>query len=238
MVICLSVQPHPSEQNACGSSFQKSLYTFVLPSGCNNGYPWTVTFFFFYFSKYKFWFMILNAFLWHMAIRCSLGDWCWKAHHCMLNARVFFGQCVLYKPDTLALYIWSNFKFSSCINFCSFMCSILDTSQSQWPCSLRCVFMAAHLLGLWVRILLGYGCLSFVGVVCGLAEFSATGWSLIQRNPTECGVCECDHEASTVTWPWPTRGCHAMGKKTLDTNSPCRAAVLWIPFCNLGIVNH
>ena len=156
--------------------------------------------------------MILNAFLWHMAIRCSLGDWCWKAHHCMLNARVFFGQCVLYKPDTLALYIWSNFKFSSCINFCSFMCSILDTSQSQWPCSLRCVFMAAHLLGLWVRILLGYGCLSFVGVVCGLAEFSATGWSLIQRSMTEWGVSEFDREVSIMRTPWSTEG-RCVGEK-------------------------
>ena len=118
------------------------------------------------------------------------------------------------------------------------MCSILDSCQSQSPCSLRHVFMAAHLLGLWVRILVGYGCLSFVGVVCGLAEVSATGWSLIQRNPTKFGVSECDHEASTMKRPWPTRGCHAMGKKTLGTSSPCRAAVLWIPFCNLNMVNH
>ena len=35
--------------------------------------------------------------------------------------------------------------------------------------------MASHLLGLWGWILLGYGCLSFVGVVCGPAEVSATG---------------------------------------------------------------
>jgi hypothetical protein len=101
---------------------------------------------------------------------------------------VFFGQCFLYKLDSLALYVWSNFKFSSCINFRSFMCSILDTSQSQWSCSLRNVCMAAHLLGLWVWILLFYGCLSFVSVVCGLAEVSATGWSLIQSRPTDCGV--------------------------------------------------
>jgi len=114
------------------------------------------------------------------------------------------------------------------------MCSILDTSRSQWPCSLRRVFMTAHLLGLWVWILLGYGCLSFVGVVCGLAEVSATGWSLIQRNPTEFGVSDCDHEASTMKRPWPTRGCHAM-EKTLDTSSPSRAAVSWIPFCNVNL---
>jgi hypothetical protein len=27
-------------------------------------------------------------------------------------------------------------------------------------------------------------------------EFSASGWSLIQGSPTECGVFECVHEAS------------------------------------------
>jgi len=118
------------------------------------------------------------------------------------------------------------------------MHSILDTSQSQWPCSLRHVFMAAHFLGLWVWILLVYGCLSFVSVVCGLAEVSATSWSLIQRNPTKFGVSDCDHEASTMKRPWPTRGCHAMERKTLDTNSSCRAAVSWIPFCNVNMVNH
>jgi hypothetical protein len=40
-----------------------------------------------------------------------------------------------------------------------------------------------------------HGCLSPVGVVCCQVEVSATGWSLFQRSPTECGVSECDHEA-------------------------------------------
>jgi hypothetical protein len=35
-----------------------------------------------------------------------------------------------------------------------------------------------------------------VSVVCCQVEVSASGWSLIQRNPTECGVSECDREAS------------------------------------------
>jgi hypothetical protein len=42
----------------------------------------------------------------------------------------------------------------------------------------------------------GHGCLSLVSVVCCLVEVSATGWSLVQRSPTECGVSECDREAS------------------------------------------
>jgi hypothetical protein len=43
---------------------------------------------------------------------------------------------------------------------------------------------------------LGHGCLSLVIVVCCQVEVSVTGWSLVQRSPTECGVSECDREAS------------------------------------------
>jgi hypothetical protein len=38
---------------------------------------------------------------------------------------------------------------------------------------------------------------SLVSVVCCQVEVSATSWSLVQRNPTECGVSKkCDREAS------------------------------------------
>jgi hypothetical protein len=42
-------------------------------------------------------------------------------------------------------------------------------------------------------------------------EVSASGWSLVQRSPTECGVSECDREASVMRRARPTRGCSAMG---------------------------
>jgi hypothetical protein len=36
-----------------------------------------------------------------------------------------------------------------------------------------------------------------VSVVCCQVEVSATGWSLVQRSPTECGMSNvCDREAS------------------------------------------
>jgi hypothetical protein len=60
---------------------------------------------------------------------------------------------------------------------------------------------------------LGYGCLSLVSVVCCEVEVSASGWSLVKRSPTECGVSECDHEASIMRRAWPNRGCCAMEKK-------------------------
>ena len=33
------------------------------------------------------------------------------------------------------------------------------------------------------------GCLSLVNAVCWQVEISATGRSLVQRSPTDCGVC-------------------------------------------------
>jgi hypothetical protein len=44
----------------------------------------------------------------------------------------------------------------------------------------------------------GHGCLSPVSVVCCQVEVSASGCSLVQGSPTECGVFECDREASVV----------------------------------------
>jgi len=72
---------------------------------------------------------------------------------------------------------------------------------------------AARLLGLWVRIPPGHGCLSHVSVVCCQVDVSASGWLLVQRSPTECGVSECDHETSTMRWPWPTGGFLHHGKR-------------------------
>jgi hypothetical protein len=34
----------------------------------------------------------------------------------------------------------------------------------------------------------------------------------VKRSPTECGVSECDREASTLRRPWPRRGCCTIKK--------------------------
>jgi hypothetical protein len=57
-----------------------------------------------------------------------------------------------------------------------------------------------------------------VSVVCCQVEVSATGWSLVQRSPTECGVSECDREASIMRRPRPLRGCYAIEKKKYNAN--------------------
>ena len=41
-----------------------------------------------------------------------------------------------------------------------------------------------------------HGCLSVLSAVC--CQVSVTVWSLVQRSPTECGVSDCDREASTI----------------------------------------
>jgi hypothetical protein len=46
---------------------------------------------------------------------------------------------------------------------------------------------------------------------CCPAEAYFSGLSLVQRDPTECGVSECDHDASVMRRPWPIKGCCAMG---------------------------
>jgi hypothetical protein len=58
----------------------------------------------------------------------------------------------------------------------------------------------------------GHGCLSLVSVMCWHIEVFLKGWSLVQRIPTECGVSECDCEASILRRRWPTRGCCTIGK--------------------------
>ena len=49
-----------------------------------------------------------------------------------------------------------------------------------------------------------------MSVVCWPVKVSASGFSLVQRSPTDCGVSECGREGSTMRRTWPTRGCCVM----------------------------
>jgi hypothetical protein len=72
-------------------------------------------------------------------------------------------------------------------------------SRSRWPRGLQplvcwdCGFESRRV----------HGCLSLVSVVCCQVEVSATGRSLVQRSPTDCGVSEWNVETSTRRRPWP-----------------------------------
>ena len=94
------------------------------------------------------------------------------------------------------------------------MCSSTFTVvQSILPIPVAVRSKAARLLGLRVRIPAGWGGehgnLSVVSVVFCHVKVSATGRSLVQRSPTDCGVSECNREASTIMKPWLTKGCQA-----------------------------
>ena len=51
----------------------------------------------------------------------------------------------------------------------------------------------------------GHGSLFLVSVVCGQVEVSATGRTLVQRTPSECGESQCDLGTSTMRRPRPNR---------------------------------
>jgi len=80
-------------------------------------------------------------------------------------------------------------------------------SRSQWPCGLGCDTAAARLLGICVRM---PPWISASCRCCVLSEtIYATDCSVVQRSPNECGVPECDREASIMRRPWPAGGCCA-----------------------------
>jgi hypothetical protein len=59
-------------------------------------------------------------------------------------------------------------------------------------------------------------CLLWV-LLCCQVEVSTSGWSLVQRSPTECGVSKkCDREALIMKRPWPTRSCCAWNKMCIS----------------------
>ena len=69
------------------------------------------------------------------------------------------------------------------------------SSRCHWPRRLNLGFEVA--CGFESRR--GHGCLSVVSVVsvvCCWVEFSATGWSLVQRSPADCGASLCDRRSS------------------------------------------
>ena len=82
--------------------------------------------------------------------------------------------------------------------------------RSQWSRGLRRGSAAARMLGLPVRF--PAGGIDVCGECCVLSgrEVSASGWSLVQTNPTNCSVSEFDREDSMRSWP--TWGSCAMGR--------------------------
>jgi hypothetical protein len=96
------------------------------------------------------------------------------------------GQLLTIKYSAFIRYMINvvNYALYNTINLC--VC-IWTCCGSQWPQCLRRGSAAAHLLRLWVEILLGAGCLSVVSVVCHQLVF-AMSRSLVQWSPTFFGM--------------------------------------------------
>ena len=92
-------------------------------------------------------------------------------------------------------------------------CQNVYFSRYQWPRGLRCGSAAVRSLRLRVRI----PPVAWMPVLCENSVLSGRSlcvdWSLVQRSPTECGVSECDGEASIMRRLWPATGCYATERK-------------------------
>jgi len=75
--------------------------------------------------------------------------------------------------------------------------AVYSVGRSRWPRDIRRGYAAARLLGLRVRIPPG-AWMSLVSAVRCQVDVSATGRSILQRSPIECGVSECHLETSTI----------------------------------------
>ena len=85
--------------------------------------------------------------------------------------------------------------------------------RSLWPCGLRRGLLS---LACWnCRFESHSGAWMWL---CCHAEVSATGRSLVQRAPAECGMSECDLETSTTNRLWPTGTAKPLQKPYLILN--------------------
>jgi hypothetical protein len=124
-----------------------------------------------------------------------------------IHQQIAWKQCVFGDATTVLANMHIPSKFL-CFSLCwcgmwnfyreyVFRCKkSCDTELSikcrpQWPRGLSCRSSAARLLRSWFRIPPGHGYLSVVSVVCCQVEVSATGWSFVQRSPTDCGGSLC-----------------------------------------------
>jgi len=81
-----------------------------------------------------------------------------------------------------------------------------------------CMCMYVYMC-VYVMYVCMYVSMYVVSVVYCQVELPASGCSLVQRIPTECGVSECDREARIVRRPWLAGGCWAMGKAMIEVSS-------------------
>ena len=103
--------------------------------------------------------------------------------------------------------------------------------QSQWP---LCLWqLACWDWGFESRR--GHRHLSLLCVVCCQVEGSVSEWSLVHLSPNECGVSECDHEASIMRKSWPSRG--SCAKKKIGSIILGYYFDWWITFWSFSVLS-
>jgi hypothetical protein len=121
------------------------------------------------------------------AMHCSACYWCVWHNYLKSILRHKFSMFYTYNPDAIPVV-------ARC---------------KAWGCERSLAGVAvSNPAGAWM---------SLVSVVCCQVQVCASGWSLVQRSPTECGVSECDREASIMRRFWPIRGCRAIKNPVIFT---------------------
>jgi hypothetical protein len=102
---------------------------------------------------------------------------------------------------------------------------VLYEGRHQWPSSKAWV-SCNSLAGIAGSKPAGCMDVCLMGLCCQV-DVSATSWSLVQRSPTECGVSECDCEASVMRRPCPSNGLLRHEGGDYEVNGPyCEKCLL------------
>ena len=171
--------------------------------------------------------------MWNLSVYCFVHN-SWILAHIMslfifysslpyvsLGSRLMLSDlCLIFPSGFLSVRIFNSHKFSHVCNFLiyciwssKYLVDFEIVSWSHWPSSLKA--------WVYVRPLAGIACsnpavgmeiylvllLSFVWYIS-----LRTVWSLVQRSPNECDVCERDRETWNRRRPRSTYGCFSMGE--------------------------
>jgi hypothetical protein len=159
---------------------------------------------------------------------CGPGGWSWRQRHSIhipLSRTISARYCIpslsrttlQSLPDSLSIVmtVFTGLKFRGlCFLDYETCCRIRDgtadverKAKHVWTAWNRPIPVGLRPLACWDCVFepcRRHGCLSLVSVVCCEIEVSVLDRSLVQRSPTDCGVSECDREASTMKRPWLT----------------------------------
>ena len=134
---------------------------------------------------------------WYLRVMVSTGKVCWyqcREWELFLLPSILVHCDAVWHFESEKIFVKSVYSTMECT-----ICSII-TKQSPVPVAERSA--AVRLPGLRVRI----PPVCLLWVLCVVKQRSVSGWSLVQRSPTECGVShEWDAKPHKVRL-WPKTG--------------------------------